>query len=104
MAYTTARLGQGLVGTGSTTIFTATASTILRDMMLNNVNSAVVGVTVWVGSAATVAESIIETHSIPASSFIHWTGLQYIASAATIKMAATVANGISATVTGVIRT
>ena len=99
--FTVARLGQVALGTGSTVIHTAVASVILRDLTLANINSAAVSVTVWIGSAATGAEAMISSFSIPANDFIHWSGMQYIASAATLKGLCTTASQITATATGV---
>ncbi len=99
--FTVTRLGQVQLGTGSTTIHTATASTILRDLTLANNNSAANVVTIWIGSAATDAETLIASFSIPANDFIHWSGMQYMASAATLKGKATVASNLTATATGV---
>ena len=99
--YTLQRLGQVQLGTGSTTIHTAIASVNVQDITMANNNSAAVSVTIWIGSAATDAETLIASFSIPANDFIHWSGMQYMASAATLKGKATVASNLTVTATGV---
>lgn len=104
MGYSVLRLAQATLGTASSTLYTATASTQMLDMHAANINSVEAGVTVWIGSAGNDGESFWRTVTIPPSDFMHWSGIQYIASAGMIKGLATVASTINITITGTVLT
>jgi hypothetical protein len=106
MPFTEKTLGQAQIATGSaTTLYTAPASTraIVKDIQVCNVTAAAVTITIWVdpdGTGATDAEAILESYSIPAQDFLHWSGYLVLQAAATIKAQAGTGSAITITVSG----
>lgn len=107
MAYQTVtpnQLGQGAIGVGVSTLYTAAAVTrvFLKDMDICNTTAAAILVSIFLVPAAGVAgtgNALMYTQTVPALSTVQWSGNQILLPGGTIQVQAS-AVGLTITASG----
>jgi hypothetical protein len=99
------RLGQGLMGSSYSTIYTAPADTRTFVKDIDIVNTTNAAVTIYVslvssGANAAANNSIFYNNLLPAYTTVQWCGAQILNGGGTIQVKSNVANSCTITVSG----